>query len=108
MVNCFSGFRSCLRDRNQRVVIDGYSPWCHITSGVPQGFILGPFLFLLFINYLPASVYNGKPLIFADDTKLSSNVKSPNNCQNLHDDIDNLFNWSVSGILHLTLLNVKS
>ena len=69
--NLLQWFSYYLRDRKQSVVIDGYpSHWFHVTSDVPQGFILGLFLFLLFVNDLPASVINGKSLILADDTKL--------------------------------------
>ena len=72
--NLLPWFSSYLRDRKQRVVIDGFSsPWLHVTSLVLQGSILGLFLFLLFINDLPASVYD-KSLIFADDTKLYLNT----------------------------------
>ena len=57
-----------LTDRRQRVVIDGeFSSWKSVLSGVPQGSVLGPILFLVYINDLEEGV-TGKILKFADDT----------------------------------------
>ena len=59
-----------LTDRRQRVVVDGeVSSWKSVLSGVPQGSVLGPILFLVYINDLEERV-TGKILKFADDTKL--------------------------------------
>ena len=61
--------RSFLTGRSQRVVVNGAdSSWSQVTSGIPQGSVLGPLLFLLFINDMPD--YNMSSIkIFADDTK---------------------------------------
>ena len=59
-----------LEGRKQRVVINGrYSDWTDVSSGVPQGSVLGPTIFLMFINDLEDGV-QGTVLKFADNTKL--------------------------------------
>ena len=63
-----------LHDRQQRVVLNGQtSDWRKINSGVPQGSVLGPLLFLIFINDLPDGI-TSLCKIFADDTSLFSKV----------------------------------
>ena len=61
-----------LTDRRQRVVV--VSSWKSVLSGVPQGSVLGPILFLIYINYLEKWV-TGSILKFADDTKLFRKTK---------------------------------
>ena len=64
-----------LTDRRQRVVVDGeVSSWKSVLSGVPQGSVLGPILFLVYINDLEEEVI-GKILKFADDTKWFTKTK---------------------------------
>ena len=59
-----------LTDRKQRVVVDGeVSSWKSVLSGVPQGSVLGPILFLVYVNDLEEGV-TSKLLKFADDTEL--------------------------------------
>jgi hypothetical protein len=90
----FNWIRAFLEDRSQRVVINGSkSPWSEVTSGIPQGSVLGPILFVIYINDLPETVSCGIKL-FADDTKVYRPIKNTHDCEALQSDIDNLEQWS--------------
>ena len=83
-----------LTDRKQRVVVDEeVSSWKSVLSGVPQGSVLGPIIFLVHINDLEEGV-TGCILKFADDTTLFRKTKEIGDKQHLQDDIDNLVKWS--------------
>ena len=83
-----------LTDRRQRVVVDGeVSNWKSVLSGVPQGSVLGPILFLIYINDLDDSI-TSNVLKFADDTKLLRKVNTDGNKQHLQNDLDRLVKWS--------------
>ena len=70
-------FSDYLNDRKQRVVLHGASSsWTSVKAGVPQGYILGPLLFLLYINDIVEDIYSSIRL-FADDTSLYINVDDP-------------------------------
>ena len=71
-----------LTKRTQRVAL---SNQCLVTSGVPQGMVLGPVLFLIYINDLPPCISLTMRL-FADDCFLYHNIDSPVDCQNIHKD----------------------
>ena len=68
--------KAFLSERQQRVIVNGSaSSWEDITSGIPQGSVLGPILFLIYINDLPGAVA-GLIKLFADDAKVYSTVES--------------------------------
>ena len=83
-----------LIDRRQRVVVDGeVSNWKAVLSGVPQGSVLGPILFLIYINDLDDDI-TSKVLKFADDTKVFRKIKSDADRQHLQDYLNKLIEWS--------------
>ena len=71
-------FRSYLSDRKQQTFIDGaQSDFCNVICGIPQGSILGPLLFTIYINDLPSCNLFSKPRLYADDTTLTSSAEDP-------------------------------
>ena len=88
-------FQSYLSDRQQRVTIQGSSSsLLYIKAGVPQGSILGPLLFLIFINDIVTDI-DANIRLFADDTSLSLIVDSPmNTALVLNSDLDKISRWA--------------
>ena len=88
-----------LRNRRQRVVVNGnHSEWHHVTSGIPQGSVLGPVLFVLYINDLP-NITTTSTYLFADDTKIFSTRLHGEQDVELQNDLDNLQLWSEKWLL---------
>ena len=88
-------FKAYLTDRKQYVSINNYhSLLLPVISGVAQGSILGPLLFLVFINDLPDYVLNSTMLPFADDVKCSLSNSSQMDWSLLQNDLDVLSVWS--------------
>jgi Reverse transcriptase (RNA-dependent DNA polymerase)/Endonuclease-reverse transcriptase len=85
-----------LGDRKQRVVLNGnVSAWEAVLSGVPQGSVLGPLLFLIFINDLDAAVSLAELLLkFADDTKVARVISSDADRLALQAALNNLVEWT--------------
>ena len=88
----------------QCVAINGHiSGLLPVLSGFPQGNILGPLLFLLFINDLPQSVRSSSMLLFADDAKCFRPITNPSDCSLLQDDLVRLLDWSNKWKLHFNI-----
>ena len=83
-----------LIDRRQRVVVDReVLNWKSVLSGIQQGSVLGPILFLIYIKDLDDDI-TSKVLKFADDTKVFRKIKSDADRQHLQDDLNKLIKWS--------------
>jgi ribonucleases P/MRP protein subunit RPP40 len=93
LLDCFSAW---LSDRKQRVVLNGnVLAWEAVLSGVPQGSVLGPLLFLIFINDLDAAVSLAELLLkFADDTKVARVISSDEDRLALQAALNNLVEWT--------------
>ena len=89
-----------LSNRTQTVKVNGtYSDPSNVKSGVPQGSVLGPILFVLYINDLPENL-NSHVLLFADDTKVFRSIRTQEDARLLQLDIDALLRWSQDWLLN--------
>ena len=86
-----------------------------VASGVPQGSILGPLLFLVLINDIPSLVKAVKVILYADDTKCFYPLSNITDSYALQQDLDSLFRWSISNtsfnkaksfLLHFTSIHL--
>ena len=87
--------KNYLKDRKQRLVLNGRSSeWASVSAGVPQGSVLGPLFFLIYINDLTENIASGIKL-FADDTSLFSVVETENEtAQALNSDLEKIRTWA--------------
>ena len=92
--NVATWIESWLSGMRQRVIINGVtSEWTAVTSGVPQGSVLGPLLFLIYINDLDNGLISWVSK-FADDTNLGINAADPEAVRNLQMDLAAIGEWS--------------
>ena len=95
--------RNWLKDRRQRVVVDGVaSKEVVVESGVPQGTVLGPLLFLLYINDMGDGVRSNIRL-FADDCILYRRTMAPTDAEALQSDLDTLADWAHRWQMHFNV-----
>ena len=102
--NILLWFSSYLTNRYQRVILYGEnSEWVHVTSGVPQGSILGPHLFLMYIDDLPDECEYSESLLFADDDKIFRIIHCIADCLRLQSDLNRLYEWCSTWKIYLNL-----
>lgn len=86
--------RDYLQGRQMRTMIrNKFSTWKRVTSGVPQGAVLAPIMFLVYINDMGEGI-NSYMNMFADDAKMMRHIKSEQNCRELQRDLDKIKQWS--------------
>jgi hypothetical protein len=92
--NILSWLEAWLTQREQQVTIEGdKSSTAKITSGVPQGTVLGPLMFLLYINDIGNDI-TSKIRLFADDSLLYLAISTKDDCKRLQQDLDRMVNWT--------------
>ena len=98
-----------VNDTEQRVVIDGVnSSSCSIPPGVPQGSLLGPLFFVIFINDLPEVVAPENTVsLYADDCKTSRVINFPADHSLFQSDIDNIYRWSLQNRMEFNVKKCK-
>lgn len=103
-----SYLRSYLSNRYQYVKFDNASSNKFIAaSGVPQGSILGPLLFTLFINDISECIKHSQYLLYADDLKIYNCILTESNCQNLQKDLDAIVSYCTKNDLKLNINKCK-
>ena len=99
--------RGFLSGRTQEVVVEGqHSDRVPVTSGVPQGSVLGPCLFLHYINDLPEGI-GSTVRLFADDTVMYLTIASQTDSHKLQTDLNNLAKWEKNGKCNSTQINAE-
>ena len=73
----------------------GISKDSPVLSGVPQGTVLGPLLFIIMISDINKGTTSSKLVSFADDTRVYSNIAEADDCDNLQYDLNSIYNWAV-------------
>ena len=92
--NILSWIKGFLQGRTQQVVVNGStSPTAPVLSGIPQGTVLGPVLFVVYINDLLDNI-TSEGLMFADDTKIFRQITSREDAVELQSDLEKLEQWS--------------
>ena len=93
---------SFLTNRSQQVIVDGHmSITAPIISGVPQGTVLGPILFLIFINDIASCVSHSTLRCFADDTRICRSISDLNNVHEFQSDLEEVAEWSAGNNMAL-------
>ena len=98
----YDWIKQFLLERTQTVVVDGFhSLTALVISGVPQGTVLGPILFLIYINDLELAIQDSSTSSFADDTRISRELQLTEDTEILQSDLNNVIDWSTSNKMEL-------
>ena len=101
-------FKNFLTNWKQRVMVRGsYSDWSPVTSGVPQGSVLGPVMFLIYVNEIPGIITSTAKL-FADDTKIYRQINNIDDSIALQIDLTTLDLWADRWQMKFNSTKVKS
>ena len=105
----YNWFKSYLDNRTQKCSINGsLSKTCSLSCGIPQGTILGPLLFLLYINDLPNCLTNCVPWMYADDTHLTYAGDNTGDIESsLNHDLENVKKWLIANKLILNMTKTE-
>ncbi|XP_045455112.1 uncharacterized protein LOC123664638 [Melitaea cinxia] len=107
--NLWRWLKSYISNRTQRVVVGGYeSSTSSVSSGVPHGSILGPLLFVIFINDINKCFPNSKFLLYADDLKIYRKINIYQDHELLQEDLDRFTTYCYENKLELSLNKCKS
>ena len=102
---CLSWFRSCIYNRKQFTYFSGtYSDQLEMKCGVPQGSILGPLLFILYVNDISKVSLTSSLILFADDTNIFFSGKNPQILQDsICKELNAFNNWFAANKLSLNI-----
>ncbi len=100
--------KAFLLERQQRVLVEGHlSSWTKVCSGVPQGSVLGPLLFIIYVNDI-ASTLSSECKLFADDCVLYQNITSNSDSTALQYDLNQVSDWCKKWQLSLNIAKCKA
>ena len=89
-----------LLKRTQRIANEGHlSTESMVLSGVPQGTILGPILFLIYISDISETLKRSKMSSYADDSKVYAQIQTPADSKSLQSDLNNIYKWTEDNLM---------
>ena len=99
---CIKWIDNFLSNRYQVVKVNGSKSYSSLVkSGVPQGTVIGPLLFVIFINDIPSPSSGSTVETFADDTKISRKIESYHDMASLQNDLEKIVSWSLGNNMKL-------
>ena len=100
--------QSFLSRRSQKVIVNGkLSSPREVISGVPQGSVIGPLLFLVLINDIDKDTQHSAVSSFADDTRVTMGIKTEDDAADLQNDLFHIYQWSVENNMQFNALKFE-